>query len=607
MSTTTVFVCGTYTDLGEERGKVLDAITQLQVLHRSMELFGARPQQPIEVCLAEVRRSQLIVVIIGDRYGSVAPGREVSFSEAEYLEACQLGLPCLVYFRSNSSNDFNDSDDRNSLKRWKAQLARSHTVFHFRDASELAVQVVIDVSREMLVLTKRQKGGLLPLDQTTDVGRSFQVKTAQRFGDSERQLLHGLSTDSDGNILLLGDFWGSIEFGLRAPNLVSRGDRDIFLAKFNADGVHRWSKSFGDSKEQVGVGIAVDQNNNIFITSAFTGVLAFGGEPLVSTGRYSVALARFDPSGTHIWSRSFGDRGYHVPECLAATPPGGVVVAGRFNGTLDFGLGSLIAASKQTDVFVASMGPDGECLWAQRFGGPYEQQTRSIATGKDGSIAVVGVFKGSIAFDDTKLVARNENDYAGFLAVMDAKGKTCWCKMFGDPSVEQGSVVAFDPRNGDVVVAGFIRNAIPQHASEEARSVVLLARYDARGVLRWSKTFGSSAFPSSVRVDIDGRVLLTGHFMGELDLDATLMTSAGGYDVCAAIFSATGTLEWCARYGDRHHQFPIQGAFGARKSIVLAGSFHGTIDFGTGPLVATGFDGVNECAEDVFLAVLDQS
>jgi hypothetical protein len=39
---------------------------------------------------------------------------------------------------------------------------------------------------------------------------------------------------------------------------------------------------------------------------------------------------------------------------------------------------------------------------------------------------------------------------------------------------------------------------------------------------------------------------------------------------------------------------------------VLAGSFHGTIDFGTGPLVATGYDGVSEGTEDVFLAIFDE-
>jgi hypothetical protein len=94
-----VFVCGTYTDLSAERGAVLDALQKLQVEHHSMELFGAHSQVPLATCLGEVRKSKIIVVIVGHRYGSLAPGLDVSYSEAEYNEAFARHLECLVYFR----------------------------------------------------------------------------------------------------------------------------------------------------------------------------------------------------------------------------------------------------------------------------------------------------------------------------------------------------------------------------------------------------------------------------------------------------------------------------------------------------------------------------
>src|SRR5579863_697720 len=92
-----VFVCGTYSDLSEERGAVLDAIQRLQLQHDSMEFFGARPERPIDICLEEIRRSDMLVVIVGGKYGSIVPGCEISYSEAEYREAQRLKLPCLVY------------------------------------------------------------------------------------------------------------------------------------------------------------------------------------------------------------------------------------------------------------------------------------------------------------------------------------------------------------------------------------------------------------------------------------------------------------------------------------------------------------------------------
>jgi hypothetical protein len=61
----TVFLCSTYSDLTEEREAVLDAIRRLQLKHDSMEFFGARTNQPIETCLAEVRRSNIVITIVG--------------------------------------------------------------------------------------------------------------------------------------------------------------------------------------------------------------------------------------------------------------------------------------------------------------------------------------------------------------------------------------------------------------------------------------------------------------------------------------------------------------------------------------------------------------
>ncbi|MGO9116550.1 MAG: DUF4062 domain-containing protein [Desulfomonilaceae bacterium] len=98
----TVFLCSTYSDLVEERTAVIDAIGRLKLQHDSMEFFGARPNQPIETCLEEVRRSDILVVIVGHRYGSFVRGSDISYSEAEYREGQKLGKPCLAYLRDEN-------------------------------------------------------------------------------------------------------------------------------------------------------------------------------------------------------------------------------------------------------------------------------------------------------------------------------------------------------------------------------------------------------------------------------------------------------------------------------------------------------------------------
>lgn len=610
-STVTIFVCGTYSDLSEERGAILDAIQRMGLRHRSMELFGARSEQPIQTCFEEVRGSDILVVIVGDRYGSIVPGLGISYSEAEYDEGYRLGKPCLPYIREamNAQSGLCEvgPEERELLKKWKAKLMERHTPAYFRETSKLAVQVAIDLPLRIKELEEASSASSkttpgiskLPIQLEPQIA----VRYCGRFGDDARQLLHGVTTDTQGNIIVVGDFWGSIEFG--GTKLASAGDRDIFLAKFDQNGNHVWSSRYGDASEQVGVGVGVDTSGAVFVASAFTGTLDFGGNPLVSKGRYNAAVAKLDPSGHHIWSRCFGDEKYHVPECIAVAPSGQVTIAGRFQGSSDFGGGRIESQSSQTDIFLATLSADGDYVWGKRFGGPYEQQTRSISIDSNGNIALAGVFKGVITIGGQTLTEENPGDYCGFLAKFDEHGNALWCKRFGEPHAEQGSAVAFDRSNGDMVAAGIIRNKLPLDGSKEIGSLCLFARYDSHGVLRWSKTFGAYAFPSGLSVASDGRILLTGHFEKTVDFGLGPLVSAGGHDLFAVMFTPDGKAQWSRRFGDERQQFLVSGVQGVNGAVVLAGSFHGTIDFGTGALVASGYDGAREGTEDVFLAILE--
>jgi hypothetical protein len=115
-----------------------------------MEFFGARADEPIETCLAEVRKSDILVVIVGHQYGSLVPKKSISYSEAEYCEGFRLGKTCLVYMRGDNvpippMYMECDPDKLRLLKKWKATLQDRHTVVFFEN--DLAVKVTEDISR----------------------------------------------------------------------------------------------------------------------------------------------------------------------------------------------------------------------------------------------------------------------------------------------------------------------------------------------------------------------------------------------------------------------------------------------------------------------------
>jgi hypothetical protein len=174
-----VFVCSTYSDLAVERQAVLDAIRRLQLEHDSMEYFGARPNQPIETCLEEVRSSDLLVVVVGHRYGSIAKGIGVSFSEAEYNEGFRLQKPIHAYVRDDSvpvlvKHVERDSSKQEQLEKWKRTLADRHTVCTFRESSDLALQVAADLSRSISKIEQERR----------DQSRSNLTPQVVRAGDA---------------------------------------------------------------------------------------------------------------------------------------------------------------------------------------------------------------------------------------------------------------------------------------------------------------------------------------------------------------------------------------------------------------------------------------
>ena len=151
----TVFVCSTFDDLEQEREAVLDAIRRVQSRHNAMEFFGARPGRPIDVCLEEVRKSDLLVVIVGLKYGSLPPGMGISYSQAEYEEGVRLEKPCLVYLRDDDVPILpkyveRDPDKLRLLDAWKQTLNANHTVAKFEDWPKLAVQVAADIGHFLL-------------------------------------------------------------------------------------------------------------------------------------------------------------------------------------------------------------------------------------------------------------------------------------------------------------------------------------------------------------------------------------------------------------------------------------------------------------------------
>jgi hypothetical protein len=113
----------------------------------AMEDFEADDLPPIDSDKRRVELCDIYVGIFAWRYGNPAPVGNASFTEAEYRNAHNLGLPCLIFLTENGiawPEDQKD-DDQKPIKRLRDELSRDHLMNTFREPGQLAVKCLAAV------------------------------------------------------------------------------------------------------------------------------------------------------------------------------------------------------------------------------------------------------------------------------------------------------------------------------------------------------------------------------------------------------------------------------------------------------------------------------
>jgi hypothetical protein len=88
-----VFVSSTYTDLQDERQAAVQAILTAKHIPAGMELFAAGDKSQMEVIRRWIDQSDVFLLILGGRYGSIEKESGKSYTQLEYEYALEKGKP----------------------------------------------------------------------------------------------------------------------------------------------------------------------------------------------------------------------------------------------------------------------------------------------------------------------------------------------------------------------------------------------------------------------------------------------------------------------------------------------------------------------------------
>ena len=422
---------------------------------------------------------------------------------------------------------------------------------------------------------------------------------SKQFGGTGAAAAYGTTHDAAGNLVVVGAFSGSASFG--GATLTSAGSTDIFVGKYSATGAHVWSKRFGGTHDDSAQSVAVDASGNVYVSGYFKNTVDFGGGPL--TAYYSgfggqmrdAFIAKFSPSGAHLWSRKFGSFGQDTAYGIAVDGSGNLVVTGTFIGPVDFGGTSLASVSDSADVFVAKYSPAGQLVWAKKFGNGSADTGYGIAVDGAGNIAVVGSFTGSADFGGGTLTSAGGTDIVVFK--LSASGTHLWSRRFGNTGQDVGFALATDG-GGNVFVTGYFQGEADFGGgllSGEGSLDTFVAKFSSGGSHQWSYALGGTNADEGfgIATDASGNVLIVGAFQGSADFGSGVLTSVGGsWDVVAIKYSAGGTPLWSKRFGGPADDMGYAVVADASGNATFVGTFQSTADFGGASMTASGYNDV---------------
>lgn len=365
---------------------------------------------------------------------------------------------------------------------------------------------------------------------------------SKRFGDAGEQIGRAVAVDVQGNVFITGDFTGSIDFGGTAGALTGAVSPDIFVAGFDPEGNPLWSKRFGGAVDDYGFAIAVDKDNNVVVTGAFSGDTSFGGDVIKAAGNYDVFVAKLEGTqGAHLWSRGFGDAFRQIGNGIAVDPTSGdVVVTGEYQGIFGFGGPPLTTtAGDLGQIFVVKLkGDNGSHVWSVGFGDAGVQYGRGVAVAPSGDVFIAGLFTGKLDFGDG-LPKAELGLLDVYLAKLDRDGKHAWSKSVGDTKDQLNTGIAVDRAGNVLLLVGDIVDpfsfGVPAETLPPRGAVdCAVAKFDPKGALLWSKRFagGGDDVGAGIAVAPRGDVLLTGtNLGGGADFGGGPLTYKKGHDL----------------------------------------------------------------------------
>ena len=413
----------------------------------------------------------------------------------------------------------------------------------------------------------------------------------------------GVAIDSSDNIYITGTSEGTNIFG---KNVTSGTTRDIFVAKLNSSGVVQWVYTAGGTGADRGRKIALDSSGNIYVAGYYENTVDFGGGNITSNGSWDAFLLKLNSSGTFQWVKSYGASNNDLGRDVAIDSNDNIYLTGNFRGTVDFGGGDVSSnPSSNAYIFLVKFNSSGVFQWVYTAGGTGVDDVRSLALDSSDNPYITGSFQSTVNFGGGNTTAANTNDL--FILKLNSSGAYQSIYTSNIDTTQKAKGLFIDS-SGNVYATGIFQNTVNFGGGNIISSGqdIYLLKLNSSLAFQWVKRFAgyqngslSTSLGAAVTVDEDGNVYSVGQISGTYNLGGINQVSGGNKDAFIVKHDASGNFQWSKTLGggsamdgyDKAQDIVID----SNGFIITVGQISGNTDFSTvgGDFIDFGNDAYN--------------
>jgi len=189
-----IFISSTYIDLQDERQAAVEAVLTSGHIPAGMELFAAGDETQMNVIKRWIDESDVYMLILGGRYGSIEPKTQKSYIQLEYEYAVKKGKPIFAVVINENylekkvkkyGSSVIEKDHPDKLKRFRELVCSKMVRFwsHPKDIKLAIMETIADFSKRAELI------GWIPGSEglTTEVVEQIETLTNEN-AELKRQL-----------------------------------------------------------------------------------------------------------------------------------------------------------------------------------------------------------------------------------------------------------------------------------------------------------------------------------------------------------------------------------------------------------------------------------